>query len=95
MFTTSNTEFAKKESESKYYKDLLKAVPSSKIHINELLKNFPDMSQEIVKELKMPLCVVTGTTCYVYDLYLESLNFYLVEDACNTKAMVDEKDGLL
>jgi hypothetical protein len=33
-----NAEFAKKESESKYYKDLLKAVLSSKIHLNELLK---------------------------------------------------------
>ncbi|KAG1143196.1 hypothetical protein G6F37_007580 [Rhizopus arrhizus] len=34
-----NAEFAKKDSESKYYKDLLKAVLSSKIHLNELLKS--------------------------------------------------------
>ncbi|CAO3658323.1 unnamed protein product [Rhizopus stolonifer] len=121
-----NAEFAKKESESKYYKDLLKAVLSSKIHLDELIKDFPGITQERAKELKMPLCVVVGTTCYVFALYLESRNFYLIEDVCrmsiplslkemkeggisdllkkllilknlclNTKAMVDEKNGLL
>ncbi|KAG1081726.1 hypothetical protein G6F61_008864 [Rhizopus arrhizus] len=85
-----NSEFAKKESESKYYKDLLKAVLSSKIHLNELLKNFPGMTQERVKELKMPLCIIIGTTCYVYGLHLESRDkrgrdFRLAEEAIDTE----------
>ncbi|KAI7889441.1 uncharacterized protein EV154DRAFT_408358, partial [Mucor mucedo] len=78
-----NAEFAKKETDSKYYKDLLKAVISSKIHLNELIKDFPGMNQEKIKNLQMPLCVVAGTTCYVYGLNLESRNLYVIKDICS------------
>ncbi|KAG2202738.1 hypothetical protein INT47_004762 [Mucor saturninus] len=60
VLDVGNAEFAKKETDSKYYKDLLKAVISSKIHLNELVKDFPGMTQEKVKNLQMPLCVVSA-----------------------------------
>ncbi|KAI9358473.1 hypothetical protein BD770DRAFT_300039, partial [Pilaira anomala] len=34
-----NAEFSRAETETKYYKDLLKLVISSKIHLNELVKD--------------------------------------------------------
>ncbi|KAI8047301.1 uncharacterized protein B0P05DRAFT_592726 [Gilbertella persicaria] len=87
-----NAEFAKKETESKYYKDLLKAVISSKIHLNELVENFPGITQEKVKNLQMPLCVVTSTTCYVYGLYLESRNLYILKDVCSMSIPLSLKE---
>ncbi|KAI8882640.1 hypothetical protein K501DRAFT_186356, partial [Backusella circina FSU 941] len=87
-----NAEFAKKETDSKYYKYLLKAVISSKIHLNELVKDFPGMTQEKVKNLQTPLCVVTGTTCYAYGLYLESRNLYIIKDVCSMSIPLSLKE---
>ncbi|KAI7891191.1 uncharacterized protein EV154DRAFT_398291, partial [Mucor mucedo] len=57
-----------------YYKDLPKAVSSSNIHFNKLVEDLLGMTQEKVKNLRMSLCAVTGATCYVNCLYLESCN---------------------
>ncbi|KAI9358471.1 hypothetical protein BD770DRAFT_387377 [Pilaira anomala] len=78
-----NAEFSRAETETKYYKDLLKLVISSKIHLNELVKDFPGLTSEKIKNVKMPLCVVAGTQFYVYSLSLVSKHLYVIQDVCD------------
>lgn len=79
-----NADFAKKETESKYYEDLSKAVISSNIYLNERVKNFPGINQEKIKSIHRPLWVIAGTAWYIHSLDLESRNFYIFEDFFST-----------
>ncbi|KAI8888498.1 hypothetical protein K501DRAFT_267852 [Backusella circina FSU 941] len=94
-----NAEFAKKESESKYYKDLLKAVLPSNIHLNKIIKSFPDIESRVfypvddVCTISIPLSLKEMKDEGILDLMKKPLlpkNIYL-----DTKAIADEKDGLL
>lgn len=73
----ATADFVKSESEAKFYRDLLKVVLSSKIHLNGIIK---DLDKESALKVIVPFCVIAGVTGYIYSIRIVAKSVYVVTE---------------
>jgi hypothetical protein len=76
---TGAGELAKEIEKSKFYKDKLKAVLSSKLNINQRLDKSPAASID-PKTTLIPFIIIMGFEAVVYTLYLACNGLYVVDE---------------
>lgn len=81
----ANAEFSKEQQDHKYYKDILKAVLSSKIQLNSLISGHPNITKEEIKKIKIPFNIISGMVCDVYSIGLESSGLYIINEVAQMK----------
>ena len=75
--STSNT------STTKLYKDKLKSVLASKVHLNSILKSMKLIPPSAINSITVPIVQIMGTSCYIYALSLVDKEVYCVQDVCS------------
>ncbi|SAL97111.1 hypothetical protein [Absidia glauca] len=66
--------------ESKLFKDKLKSVLATKVHLNHTLTTMPYMPAHAIKSIKVPIIQIMGLNCYVYSLAIIDKGVYCLRD---------------
>ncbi|SAL97108.1 hypothetical protein [Absidia glauca] len=66
--------------ESKLFKDKLKSVLATKVHLNHILATMSYMPAQTIKSIKVPIIQIMGLNCYVYSLAIIDKGVYCLRD---------------
>jgi hypothetical protein len=78
-------EFARntKTNESKLFRDKMKSVLATKVHLNHILATMPYMPAQVINTIKVPIVQIMGLNCYVYSLSIIDKGIYCLRDECH------------
>ncbi|KAI9467606.1 hypothetical protein BDB00DRAFT_303074 [Zychaea mexicana] len=84
--------------ETKLFQDRLKSVLVSKAHLNSILKKMPNITEDMVKSIQVPIIQALGTTCFVYSMTLIDKKLYTLQEVCDfryPRTYADLRDGTI
>lgn len=67
---------------SKIYRDFLKSILTTKVHLNAALKRMPYITQVNIKNVVIPMIQVTGLCCIVYVMNVINKKVYSLQRLC-------------
>jgi hypothetical protein len=95
MANLATGEIAKDIWMSKFYKDKLKAVLSSKMDMNQFVESFPKAYKSTLP-VYIPFIIMTELEATVYTLYLGSNSLCIIDKVSNAsipRSLFEVKDG--
>ncbi|KAK4509965.1 uncharacterized protein ATC70_008115 [Mucor velutinosus] len=91
-------EFSREAKTAKYYYDLQKMCLCSKAYINQIIKNFPGLTAEMIKAIQVPFVITMKFQAQVYIIKMESPKVYSIEKLFDLNIPADrddmKKDGI-
>ncbi|KAG2217945.1 hypothetical protein INT45_008561 [Circinella minor] len=68
---------------TKLYKDKLKSVFASKVHLNHIIQQMKYLPVNHIQTIQIPIIQILGMSCYIYSVSIVDKKVYCVQDVCN------------